>query len=91
MPCAVLTLVYLWTAWFIAKKYRNRKGFALGIIFALAIPLDILINLTVYLLVADPDREFLWDAVSCAVLAAASACCFLSGKSEKNETGKKQS
>ena len=82
VPCAVLALAYLWASYFISKKFRDRKGTMLGIIFALTIPLDLLINLTVYLLVAEPDHEFIWDVISCVVLAIASACCFLSQKSE---------
>lgn len=90
VPCAMLTLGYLWACYFIGKKFRTRKGIMLGIIFAIAIPTDILINLTIYLLVADPDHEFIWDFVSCAVLAAASACCFLSSKSEYKEDNREK-
>ena len=82
VPCAVLSLAYLWVCCFISKKFSKSRGIMLGLIFALAIPLDLLTNLTVYLLVSEPDHEFIWDAVSCAVVAAVSACCFLSSKKE---------
>lgn len=82
VPCAVLSLAYLWVCYFISKKFSKSKGVMLGIFFALAIPLDLLVNLIVYLLVSEPDHEFIWDAVSCVVLAIASISCILSSKSE---------
>lgn len=82
VPCAVLSLAYLWVCFFISKKFSKSRGIMLGLIFALAIPLDLLVNLTVYLLASEPDHEFWCDAVSCIALAAVSASWFLSSKKE---------
>lgn len=54
MRMAVLSVAYLWGVYGVFRKCKKRRLFAVGLIFLLAIPIDILINISLAKMISLP-------------------------------------
>ena len=73
---ALISLVYIWFIFWIFNRLKTRKLFATGIIFLLAIPCVLLVNIILSRIVSEPIID-IWDILSIFILLIFSFAFFV--------------
>lgn len=72
---SVISVVFLWVVFIIFKKIRSRKLLAAAIAFLFAIPVHILINVSLSKLISEPLID-IWDILSLSIIVIAAIILF---------------
>jgi hypothetical protein len=79
IPVALVAVLYMWVIYYLFRKMINRPWYASAIVVALAIPVNLLIDLVI---ANASDQAFnidIWDAMSTAILVVIAFTLFAVG------------